>query len=60
MLIDTSWYTPEDAEAKFGIDKSLILEWVAEGLVRCETEKGKVVRVNVDDLELKLEDRARS
>ena len=60
MLIDKSWYTPEEAEAKFGIDRSLILEWVDEGVVRCEMEQGKVARVNVDDLELKLEERVRS
>lgn len=59
-MIDKSWYTPEEAEAKFGIAKSLILEWVEEGLVRCEMERDKVARVNVDDLELKLEERVRS
>jgi predicted site-specific integrase-resolvase len=59
MLIEKSWYTPEEAEAKFGVGISLILEWVEEGLVRCEMEKGKVARVNVDDLELKLEERVR-
>ena len=60
MLLEKSWFTPDEAEAKFGIEKSLILEWVEEGMVRCETEGERVVRVNVDDLELKLEERLRS
>ena len=57
MLIDKSWYTLDEAEAKFGVQTALILEWVEEGVVRCEMEKGKVVRVNVDDLEMRLGER---
>ena len=59
MVIKT-WFTVAEAEAKFGIEKSLILTWVEEGVVRCETEGEEVVRVNADDLELKLEERLRS
>lgn len=57
MLLEKSWFTPEEAESKFGVEKNLILEWVNEGIVRCETEGEKVVRVNADDLELKLGER---
>ncbi len=39
----------------FGIGKALILEWVREGLVRCEREGGKVVQVNIDDVRLQVE-----
>ncbi len=45
---------PSEAESKLGISKSQILEWVEEGIVRSEDTKGKVKRVNLDDLEIKL------
>ena len=57
MLLEKSWFTLEEAESKFGVEKALILEWVAEGIVRCEMEREEVVRVNADDLELKLGER---
>ena len=60
MLLQDSWFTLDEAEAKFGIEKALILEWVEEGVVRCEMEREQVVRVNADDLELKLEERIRT
>jgi hypothetical protein len=44
----------EEAESKFGLKRSVILELVAEGTVRCEQEGEKVLRVNGDDLELKI------
>jgi predicted site-specific integrase-resolvase len=57
MLLEKSWFTLEEAESKFGVEKKLILEWVKEGIVRCETEGETVARVNADDLELKLGER---
>lgn len=39
----------------FGIDENLILEWVEEGLVRCERLEKEVVQVNLDDLKLEVE-----
>jgi hypothetical protein len=54
MSFDKTWYTLEEAESKFGLAHDQILEWVEEGLVRCEQEGEKVVRVNGDDLELKI------
>ncbi len=55
MALVKTWYSPEASADKFGIQKALVLEWVEEGLVRCEREKGKVVRVNIDDVRMEVE-----
>ncbi len=57
MLLEKSWFTLDEAESKFGVEKALILEWVNEGVVRSETEDDEVVRVNADDLELMIKER---
>jgi predicted site-specific integrase-resolvase len=57
MLLEKSWFTLDEAVSKFGVERNLILEWVKEGIVRCETEGETVARVNADDLELKLGER---
>lgn len=56
MALIKTWYEPAAAAEKFGILKSLILLWVDDGLVRCEREHGKVARVNIDDVRLRVED----
>ena len=60
MSLVKTWYEPEAAASKFGVHKNLILEWVDEGLVRCEREGGKVARVNIDDVRLEVEAMVRS
>ena len=56
MSIAKTWYTPEEAESKFGVPKARILQWVDEGLVRCEQRDARVVAVNGDDVELKIKE----
>lgn len=55
MALIKTWYEPAAAAEKFGIQKSLILLWVDDGLVRCEREHGKVAQVNIDDVRLRVE-----
>lgn len=55
-MIGESWCHIEEVESKYGVSKDLVLQWVKEGILRSEEQKGKVVRVNIDDLELKIEE----
>lgn len=58
MPIGITWCTVEEASAKYSLEKSLILKWVEEGVVRGEESGNKVVRVNVNDIELEVQERA--
>jgi hypothetical protein len=58
MSIGITWCTIEEAAAKYSLDKSLILKWVQEGVVRAEESDKQVVQVNVADLELEVQERA--
>ncbi len=55
MALVKTWYTIDEAAAKYGVAREQILEWVEEGLVRNEREGERVVRVNIDDIELQSE-----
>ncbi len=55
MSLVKTWYTPDAAADKFGIKKSLLMEWVQEGIVRAELEGDQVSRVNIDDVRLEVE-----
>jgi len=59
MPIGISWCTIEEASAKYSLKKSLILKWVEMGVVRSEEVDHKIVRVNVADIELEVQERAR-
>jgi hypothetical protein len=58
MSLGITWYTLAEAESKFGLKKAEILKMVEDGLVRSENGDDKVVRINIDDLKLKVEERA--
>ena len=55
MSLVKTWYSPESAADKFGIQIAQLMRWVEEGLVRAEKEDGKVVRVNIDDVRIEVE-----
>ncbi len=56
MSLGKTWYTLEEAAAKYSLEKSLILKLVEEGVLRAEQPDNEVMRINVDDLELKIQE----
>ena len=52
MSLTKSWYTIEEAAAKYGLAVTQIKLWIDRGLVR--TEGDKVVLVNGNDIEQEL------
>ena len=54
MSLTKKWYTVNEATAKFGISDHQLLQWVDEGLIRTEDNKGKAKLLNGYDIEMKL------
>jgi len=54
MSLTRSWYTVEQAAAKYGITAAQINKWVERGLVRTETGNGEPL-VNGNDIEQELQ-----
>ncbi len=55
MSLVKTWYTPEAAAAKYGLDLAQIKQWVEDGLVRVEQEGDLVTQVNIDDVRLEVD-----
>jgi len=60
MSIGITWYNIDDAAAKYSLEKSLILKWVQEGLVRSEEAENKTLLVHIDDIKLEVQARVQS
>ncbi len=54
MSLTQSWYTIDEAAAKYGISVAQIKLWVDRGLVRSEGHKGSSMLVNINDIEQEL------
>jgi excisionase family DNA binding protein len=59
MSLGKTWYTVEEATEKFGISKEQVLGWITGGTIRTEDKGGKIVRINGDDLDLKVQELTR-
>jgi excisionase family DNA binding protein len=56
MSLVKTWYTLEEAAEKFGLEQRRILEWIEQGMVRTEDVKREGMRINADDLDLKVQE----
>ena len=56
MSLGKTWYTLKEAEGKSGLKQGVILKWVEDGLIRVEKGDHGDVRINIDDLNLKVEE----
>jgi hypothetical protein len=55
-MVGESWCPIEDVESKFGVRKDIVLQWVKDGILRSEEQGDEVIRVFIDDLQLKIEE----
>lgn len=56
MSLGKTWYTVEEATEKFGVAKEQVLAWITEGAIRTENDGKKIVQINGDDLDLKVQE----
>jgi hypothetical protein len=54
MSLGENWQSLDAAAQKYGIAKSSLLSWLEEGILRSEVDAEGILRVNIDDLELKI------
>jgi predicted site-specific integrase-resolvase len=54
MSLEQNWQNLDNAAQKYGVEKSSLLTWIEEGIIRSEVDADGILRVNLDDLELKI------
>jgi predicted site-specific integrase-resolvase len=54
MSLEQNWQSLDAAAQKYGVAKSSLLSWLEEGILRGEVDPEGILRVNIDDLELKI------
>lgn len=59
MTIEKHWQGFDATTQKYGVDKSSLLTWIEEGIIRSEVDKEGILRINIDDLELKIHELTR-
>ncbi len=60
MSLGKTWYTLEEAGFKSGVKQEVISQWMRCGLIRVERGDHEDVRLNIDDLNLKIEELTRN
>jgi predicted site-specific integrase-resolvase len=58
MSLGKTWYTLAEAVSIYRLDTSLVLKWVEEGVIRAEPVDNRAMRVNVEDLAMKVHKKA--
>lgn len=56
MSLGVAWYTLDEAAAKYSLERAIIERWIAQGIVRAEHDKQFILRVNIDDLGLRVQE----
>jgi hypothetical protein len=54
MSLGENWQSLDAAVQKYGVEKSSLLSWLEEGILRSEVDAEGTLLVNIDDLELKI------
>lgn len=54
MTFEKHWQNLDSTVQKYGVDKSSLLAWIEEGILRSEVDTDGNIRLNIDDLELKI------
>lgn len=59
MSLGEHWQSLDAAAQKYGVKTSSLLSWLEEGILRSEVDAEGILRVNIDDLELKIHELTR-
>ena len=56
MSLTKTWYTIDEVMDKFGLERRMITKWIDDGIVRTERTDNGIQRINIDDIELKVQE----
>jgi len=56
MSLTKTWYTIDEVMDKFGLERRMITKWIDDGIVRTERTDNGIERINIDDIELKVQE----
>ena len=56
MSLTKTWYTIDEVMDKFGLERRTITKWIDDGIIRTERTDTGIERLNIDDIELKVQE----
>ena len=59
MSLEKSWQSLDTAAQKYGVATNSLRIWIEEGIIRSEVDAEGILRVNIDDLDLKIHELTR-